>query len=105
VDYNKAKTESTGLKFLSSVGGFKRKGQIRNTKIREDLTIFNLNNNITKPISQWKHHVQRLEGRRIPKKIITHNPKRKQNIPRPELRWKDQHTLQEDGTGHVWPNR
>jgi hypothetical protein len=31
-------------------------------------------------------------------------PKIKWNIGCPHLRWRDHHTLQEDGTDHVWPN-
>jgi hypothetical protein len=38
-----------------------------------------------------------MEGKRIPKKILTYNPKRKRNIGRPQLRWRDHHTLQKDG--------
>jgi hypothetical protein len=30
--------------------------------------------------------------------------RRKWSIGCPQLRWRDQHTLQEDGTDHVWPN-
>jgi hypothetical protein len=30
---------------------------------------------------------------RIPQKILSCNPKRKRNIGRPQLRWRDQHTL------------
>jgi hypothetical protein len=42
-----AKIETAELKFLS-VAGFTRKGQIRNTKIREELNIVNLNAKIIK---------------------------------------------------------
>jgi hypothetical protein len=72
MDYNKkreAKFETAAMKFSRSVAGYIRKGQIRNTKIREELNIFNLNNKIIKYISQWKYQVQRMEGRRIPKKF------------------------------------
>jgi hypothetical protein len=48
--------------------------------------------------------MHRMEDMRIAKKILTYNPKRKRNIGRPQLRWRDQQTLQEDGTDHVWPN-
>jgi hypothetical protein len=93
-----ANIETAEMTFLRSVAGYKRNGQIRNTKIREELNIFNLNAKIIKPRSQWNYHVQRTEDRRIPKKILTYNPKRKRNTGRPQLRWRDQHTLQEDGT-------
>jgi hypothetical protein len=62
----------------------------------------NLNAEIIKFRSQWKYHVQRVEDRRISKKILTYNTKRKRNIRSPQLR--DQHTLHEDGTDHVCPN-
>jgi hypothetical protein len=91
------------MKVLTSIAGYTRKDQIRNTKIREDLNILNINNKILKSRSQWKYHVQRMEDRRILKKIPTYNPKRKGNIGRPQLRWKDQHTLQQDGTDLAWP--
>jgi hypothetical protein len=31
-------------------------------------------------------------------------PKKKRNIQHPQLRWKDQHALQEGRTDHAWPN-
>jgi hypothetical protein len=42
---------------------------------------------------------------RIPKKILTYNPKRKRNMGHPPLKWRDHHTLVEDGTENVWPNQ
>jgi hypothetical protein len=89
-----AKIETAEMKSLRSVAGYTRKDQIRNTKIREELNIFNINAKIIKSRSQWKYyHVQRMEGRRILKKILTYNLKRKRNIGRPLLRWRDQHAL------------
>jgi hypothetical protein len=38
-----AKIETAEMKFLRSTAGHARKGQIRNTKIREELNIFKLN--------------------------------------------------------------
>jgi hypothetical protein len=99
-----AKTETAEMKILRSVAGYIRKNQIQNIKIREELNIFNLNAKSIKSRSQWKNHVQRMEDRRIPKKILTYNPRKKRNIGRPQLRCRDQHTLQENGTDHIWPN-
>jgi hypothetical protein len=95
-----AKIETAEMKFLSIVAGNTRKVQI-STKIREELNILNLNAKIIKSRSQWKYHVPRMEDRRIPKKILTSNPKRKRKIGYPQLRWRDQYNLQEDGTHHV----
>jgi hypothetical protein len=58
-----AKTETAEMKFLRSVAGYIRKDQIENTKIREELNIFNLNAKSIKSRSQWKNHVQRMEDR------------------------------------------
>jgi hypothetical protein len=43
-------------------------------------------------------------GRQANSKENSYNPKRKRNIGRSQLRWRDQHTLQEDGTDHLWCN-
>jgi hypothetical protein len=45
-----------------------------------------------------------MEDRRIVRKYLTRDPKTKWNIRRPQFRWRHQHTLQEEGTDHVWPN-
>jgi hypothetical protein len=42
--------------------------------------------------------MQRVEDGRTMKKILAYNPKRKRNIGRGHLRWRDQHTLQQNGT-------
>jgi hypothetical protein len=42
-----------------------------------------------------------MEDRRIAKKIVTQPKKEDENIGFPQLRWRDQHILQEDGTDHV----
>jgi hypothetical protein len=99
-----AKIETAEIKFLRRVAGYTRRDQIKNNKIREELNIFNLNAKIIKSRSQRKYHVQQMDNRRTPKKILTYNTKRKRNTGRPQLRWRDQYTLQEDGTDHVWPN-
>jgi hypothetical protein len=58
------------MKVLSSAAGYTWKDQLRNTKIREELNIFNLNDKIIKSRSQYKYRVKRMEDRRIPKKIL-----------------------------------
>jgi hypothetical protein len=44
---------------MRSVTGYAWKCRIRNTKIREELNIFNINNKFLKSRSQWKYHVLR----------------------------------------------
>jgi hypothetical protein len=45
-----------------------------------------------------------MEDRRIPKKILTYNPKRKRNMGRSQLKWRALHTFHEDGRYAAWPN-
>jgi hypothetical protein len=73
-----ASIETAEIKFCSSAAGYIRKDQMRNTKIREDLNVFNLNQNF-KIQSQWKYYVLRMEDTRIPKKILSYNAKRRRN--------------------------
>jgi hypothetical protein len=77
-----AKFETAEMKFLS-VTGCTRKGQIGNTKFREELNIFNLIAKIIKSVSQWKCHGQRMEDGRILKTILKYNPKRRRNLGLP----------------------
>jgi hypothetical protein len=81
---------------LRSLAGYTRKNKITNIKIREELNIFNVHDKILKSRSQWEYHMQRMEDRQIPKKILTYNPKRRGNIGCPQLRCREQHTLQDD---------
>jgi hypothetical protein len=77
-----ARTKIAEMKFLRSVAGYKRIEQIRNSKIWEELNIFNLNYKILNFRSQWKNHVLRMEDGRIPKKILTYDPRGRRNIGR-----------------------
>jgi hypothetical protein len=89
------------MKYLRSAADYTRKDPIENTKIREELNILNVNDETIKSSSRWKYHVLRMEDRRISKKVLTCNPKRRRNVGCPQLRWRDQHIIQEDGTGHA----
>jgi hypothetical protein len=61
------------------------KDQIRNTKIKEEINIFILTNEILKFRSHWKHHVLHMEDEQIPKKILTYNPIRRRITGCPQL--------------------
>jgi hypothetical protein len=74
---------------LRSVAGYKRIDQIRNSKISEELKIFNSNDKILNFRSQWKNYVLRMEDEQIPKKILTYNPRGRRYIGRLQSRWKD----------------
>jgi hypothetical protein len=81
-----ARIETAEMTFLKNVAGYKMTDQIRNSKIREKLNIFNSNDEILHFRSLWKNHVLRMEKGRIPKKILTYNPRRRRGIGRPQLR-------------------
>ena len=38
----------------------------------------------------WNDHVKRMEEARIPKQILSHNPKVRRKAGRPRIRWTDQ---------------
>jgi hypothetical protein len=77
---------------------------MRNTKVREELNNFYVSNRILKQRSQWKYRAPLMKDRRIAKKILHIQPKKRRNIGGPQSRWRDQHTFQEDGTGKAWLN-
>jgi hypothetical protein len=96
-----ARIETAEINLLRGVAGYKRIDQIRNYNIMEELNIFNPNDKILNFTSQWKNHVLQMEDGRIPKKILTYNPRGRRDIGRVQLRWKDQYTLQEDKYGLI----
>jgi hypothetical protein len=82
-----ARIETVEMNCLRSVAGYKRRGQKRNSKIMEELNIFNLNDKILNFRSQWRNHVLRMEDGKNPKKILAYNPRGRRDIGRPQLRW------------------
>jgi hypothetical protein len=99
-----AKFETAEIKFLMSAAGYARKDQIRNTKIKEELDIFNINNKILKSKSQWKYHVQRMEGRADSEENfhITYKKKTKHKTPR--VKMEGQAYPSRGRNRHEWPN-
>jgi hypothetical protein len=69
-----AKVQTAEVNFFRNIAGYTRKEQVRSTKIREELNIFNVSNKILKSRSEWKYHVLRMADRRIQKKIFDIQP-------------------------------
>jgi hypothetical protein len=65
------------MKSLRTAAGYIRKNQLRNSKIKEKLSIFNIYANFMTSKSQWKYHAQRREDRRIAKEAVTYQSKKK----------------------------
>jgi hypothetical protein len=99
-----AKIETAKMKLFRNIADYTKKEQVRNTKIREELSIFIQNAKTIKSRSQWNYHAHRMEDSRIAKEVVTYDPKRRGSIGRLQLRWRDQPALQEVGTDHVWYN-
>jgi hypothetical protein len=57
--------EAAGMIFLRPIH-FATKGS---TNIREQLGIFNINDKLPQYKINWREHIQRMDGNRIPKKI------------------------------------
>jgi hypothetical protein len=80
---------------------YARKNRIRNAEFREYQNISNLNATIQMAMVKSRA----TNGRQADSEGSSNvQPNRKRNTGRPRLRWRDQRTLQEVGTDHVWPN-
>jgi hypothetical protein len=93
------------MKFLRSVAGYIMKDQLRNTKIREELNIVNINNTILKS-KITKEISCATNGRQANSEEnsnIQPNKTTKYGAPTVEMEG-PAYTLQQDGTGHAWPN-
>jgi hypothetical protein len=64
--------------------------QIRNTVIRNELTIFSVNNRIQNNRLNWIYHVGRMAPERIPKQLMGYAPGGTRSIGRSKSRRKDQ---------------
>lgn len=87
---DKSRLQAAEMRFLRSVLGVTKRDRIRNEDIRNQLQIFNLNEEIDHHRKKWLDHVDRMDERRYPKKILNYIPEGKRNIGRPKKRWKDQ---------------
>ena len=68
----------------------------RSSDIREQLGIFNINDNLTQYKINWREHIQRIDENRLLKKL-NYKPEGRRNIGRPIMRWEDD--FREEGTG------
>jgi hypothetical protein len=62
------------MKFLRNVAGYTLQDKIRNTAIRNEINIFNLNNRIQNNRLNWIHHAKKIEPERIPKQLTDYTP-------------------------------
>lgn len=82
--------EAVEMRFLRSVAGYSLLDKIRSDDIRSELRIFKLIDRITKYRSDWKQHVDRMKEDRIPKLMMSYNPRGRRSVGRPKTRWAQQ---------------
>ena len=56
------------MKILRPMAGYSLLDKTRNSDIREQLGIFNINDKLTQYKINWREHIQRKDGNRLPKK-------------------------------------
>ena len=84
------KIQSAEMRFLRKVANYSRQDRKRNTEIRNELNVRELNSEIEKYRRKWNDHLHRMENNRIPKIIYKYKPAGRRNIGRPRTKWKDQ---------------
>jgi hypothetical protein len=82
--------ESSEMRFLRSVAGYRRMDTKINTDIRQNLKIFNLGQKIKEYQYNYFEHILRMNPYRIPLKIFKYHPKGRRDRGRPQMRWMDQ---------------
>ena len=87
---DKTRIQSAEMRFLRSVGGYRREDRKRNVDIRQELNINELNTTIHNYRDKWKSHVNRMSQQRIPQIMYKYRPVGKRSLGRPRTRWRDQ---------------
>lgn len=82
--------EAAEMRFLRSVAGYTLLDKKRSDDIRRELNIFKLIDRIKQYRNDWKQHIQRMTGDRIPKLMMNYNPKGRRSVGRPKARWAQQ---------------
>ena len=86
----KKKIQSSEMRFIRSVTGYRLADRKRNTEIREELNMPELNSIINTYRDKWKAHLRRMDRNRLPNIMYRYRPNGRRGIGRPRSRWKDQ---------------
>ena len=78
------------MKFLRSIGGYTKLDTERNSQVREELKVEEVNGIIIKYRESWKQRISRMGSDRFPKVALLDQPKWKRSLGRPKKRWSDQ---------------
>lgn len=79
--------QAAEMKFLRRVKLFNY--HIRNEDIREELSIYSINDKIKDYKRKWSEHLTRMADSRIPKRAYAHRERGRRSVGRPRKRWKD----------------
>jgi hypothetical protein len=74
IEEQRQKTGAAQMKILRDIAGYTLQDRIRNTMIRNELNIFNLNEIIQNDSTNWIHHVERVTPENIPKQLMVCTP-------------------------------
>ncbi|PSN38586.1 hypothetical protein C0J52_26011 [Blattella germanica] len=77
------------MRFLRRVSGHTLWDHIRNTTIREELHIYDLNDKISDMKIQWLQHIDRMDPERLTKQVLHYIPTGRRSVGRPTYRWRD----------------
>ena len=90
--------EAAQMKFLRHLLGIIKLDKEKNQCIRQKNGAQKIAKEIKHYQKKWLYHVQRMDTSRLPKQALQCKPK-----GRPRKRWRDQHHLEDQGTGNT-PN-
>ena len=82
-----SRIQAQEMKFLRRVKGCTKLDRIRNTDIRTELNILDINQKIKENKNKWKEHVERMHEKRIPAKVRFYQCHGGRDIGRPRKRW------------------
>ena len=75
---DKRKIEALKMRFLRPIAGYTLWSKKRSSDIREQLSVRNINDKLTDCKLNWRKHIQRMDGKRLPKEKKIINKKGKE---------------------------
>jgi len=88
------------MKFLRHFLGITKLDKERNQCVREKTGAQNIVKEIKQYQKKWLQHVQTMDRNRLPRQALKYRPEGRQNIGRPEKRWRNQNHFEDKGTGN-----
>jgi hypothetical protein len=97
-----SKLQAVEVKFMRAIVGKCRRGRIRNTHIREELKVEEIQNQIKESIVRWFVHVKRMGVHRIPKILFEMKMSGGRSRGRLRTLWIDQVKRDVEKRGQDW---